>query len=166
MMATNKVVQSQSNLKLDLPIHEIEKSAATSPHSINLDALDGYALPEYLDTGDRENIEGHGNTTNQPKKKKKKKGADILGVEYREREEKRLEELLFGDLLDKFSKKTEIFAAINNSETERKDPDLCDDDADVQEGTLPQDLYGNRLGLNKTYDKNPAWVDDDDEETK
>lgn len=168
MMATKKLVQCRSNPELHLSPEEVEESAAASHESINLDALDGYALPECLDTDDNENLEEGRSSTNQPKKKKKnkEKREDVLGVEYREREEKRLEELLFGDLLDKFQKETGTCSDVYDSETERKNTYLSEDCGDVKEGTLPQDLFGNRLGLNKTSKKNPAWIDGDDEETK
>ena len=128
---------------------------------LNLKALDGYDLP---DSGDEEEVARA--VEEQPKRKKKKKESKprVLGIDYREREEQRLEQLLFGELLQNFEKKSQPDETSvptvkkSKSKSKKQQPSSSETSSDV----LPQDKFGNRLGLSTLADRKAAWVDDDD----
>lgn len=123
---------------------------------LNLKALDGYDLPDTEEEADRDE--------EQPKKKKKKKEISkprVLGIDYREREEHRLEQLLFGELLQNFEKKSQSVETAVPTKSKgkgKKEQAPTETSSDV----LPVDKFGNRLGLSTLNDRKAAWVDDDD----
>jgi len=121
---------------------------------INLKALDGYDLPNSED--EEEEV---CTVDDKPKKKKMKKEYKprALGIDYREREEKRLEQLLFGELHQTFEK-----AEAAHLPAIKKSKDNNEESTETLSGVLPADKYGNRLGIPSVTDKKAAWVDDDD----
>lgn len=134
---------------------------------LDLGALDGYDLP---DLQDKEDVQ-----LSKPKRLKQSQ-PEILGVNYREMEEKRLEELLFGALLKKFNDNPQaIKGKKNKSHTNTKPKQkgkggskkqLVTEKSGEEKGSLPQDVYGNHLGLSSTTGRQAAWVDEDDEAIK
>ena len=71
-----------------------QKKSEEQEFRIDLDVLDGYDLPNGKEKVNDE-AEPHA-------KKPKRSRPEILGIDYREREEKRLEQILFGEVLEKF----------------------------------------------------------------
>ena len=131
------------------------ESAMNEDVGINLDALDGYVLPE----PDEDVSEP------EPKRKKvqgRERKGKILGAEHRENEEKRLEKLLFGGLLQTFDKASPELVSGESGDSSAEDGEEIDKSSDA----LPNDKYGKRLGLVASNERKAAWVDDDDEVTK
>lgn len=126
---------------------------------LNLRALDGYDLPTDTKEDDGD----------QPKAKKSKESRpEILGLDYREREEKRLEQLLFGELLNKFEQdgevETESQSGTAISRKKHKPKNITSTSEPTKEGNvLPEDLFGSRLGVSTTLGRQAAWIDEDDE---
>lgn len=128
---------------------------------LNLKALEGYDLP----VSDEKN-----NEDQQPKPKKLKTSRpEILGVDYREREEKRLEKLLFGEVLQKFEAESQIKAeptpAKSGGKNKRK-KQASKSKPGKGKDALPEDVYGKHLGISSTVGRKVAWVDEDDSEIK
>ena len=126
---------------------------------INLKALDGYDLPNSED----EEEEVCDVDDDKPKKKKMKKDFKprVLGIDYRQKEEQRLEQLLFGELLQNFEKKSQVEdspLSVKKVKGEKQKQVSTEHSS----GVLPEDKYGNRLGIHSVTDKKAAWVDDDD----
>jgi hypothetical protein len=131
---------------------------------INLAALDGYVLPNEEETDEEEGTDA---AVTKPKKKRRRRTKkDILGDDYREKEERRLEELLFGDLLRKFEGKTNDSKPVEHKAEDSSESDGEVSQAPVSEGALPADVYGQNLLGTGTSGLKAAWVDEDDEETK
>lgn len=131
---------------------------------INLKALDGYDLPNSED----EEEEARNVDDDKPKKKKMKKDFKprVLGIDYRLKEEQRLEQLLFGELLQDFEKKSQqvedspLPTVVELEKVKGKKQKHVS--TEHSSGVLPEDKYGNRLGIHSVTDKKAAWVDDDD----
>ena len=132
---------------------------------INLAALDGYVLPNEEESVEED--EGTDAAVTKPKKKRRRRTKkDILGDDYREKEERRLEELLFGNLLRNFEGKTNDSKPVEPKAEDSSESDGEVSQAPVPEGALPADVYGQNLLGTGTSGLKAAWVDEDDEETK
>ncbi len=140
---------------------------------LNLKALDGYDLPD---------SEEKQNDVQQPKTKKLKQSRpQVLGIDYREREEKRLEQLLFGELIQKFEQDSDVkltelkqnAVALNTGKKGKQKGSVKEKEikkattvtTNIEKDALPEDLYGDRLGLSASR-RQVAWVDEDDDELK
>lgn len=137
---------------------------------LNLDALDGYKLPGSEDEAE-EKI--------SPKKRKRRSKPQVLGVNYREIEEKRLEELLFGELVQAFEKKEALLTETPDSvitKTTVKDEESGQAGTSVTETKkrkitssdtlVPENEFAKALGVKSATQKKAAWVDEDDENIK
>ena len=126
---------------------------------LNLKSLDGYDLP---DSEEKE-------SDAQPKAKKLKQSrSQILGVDYREREEKRLEQLLFGDLVQNFERDSKVDTKEKQrvSIKQKKNKKKSSEKSSREEEALPEDVFGTNLGLSSTVARKAAWVDEDDDDLK
>jgi len=124
---------------------------------LNLDVLDGNNVPS--DSDSDEIVE----TQPRKRRKRKSKKRQVLGVDHQQMEEKRLEHVLFGGLVEQFADQTPVVVEITTEDTnENVDINTKENDHDI----LPADLLGNNLGSSQTTGRKPAWVDDDDEVTK
>lgn len=134
---------------------------------LDLGVLDGYDLPEIKDEEDVQ--------LSKPKRFKNSR-PEVLGVDYREMEEKRLEELLFGELLKKIDVDPQAIKSENNkshtvTKSKKKGKGKLGKQSltkgpGEEEGSLPQDVYGNNLGISSVAGRKAAWVDEDDEALK
>ncbi|KAI9553896.1 hypothetical protein GHT06_019166 [Daphnia sinensis] len=132
---------------------------------LDLKVLDGYDLPEIHDEEDEQQ--------SKPKRFKNSR-PEVLGVDYREMEEKRLEELLFGELLRKIDVGPQAVKSEKNKAIEKqkkKGKGKVGKQSQTKgpgegEGSLPQDVYGNNLGISSVEGRKAAWVDEDDEALK
>ena len=136
----------------------------SSEFQLDLGALDGYDLPS---VDDKEDVHG------QPQSKKfKQSKPEVLGINYREREEKRLEELLFGELFKKSEHEPQVKkgTAIKSLESKKSKKKLRKQisikESREAKDALPEDVYGKNLGLSSTAKRQAAWVDEDDEDLK
>ncbi|XP_057375284.1 U3 small nucleolar RNA-associated protein 18 homolog [Daphnia carinata] len=132
---------------------------------LDLGVLDGYDLPAIQDEEDVQ--------LSKPKRFKNSQ-PEVLGVDYREMEEKRLEELLFGELIKKIDVNPQAIKSEKNK-TSKKPPQKGKGKVGKQslskgpgegEGSLPQDVYGTNLGISSVGERKAAWVDEDDEALK
>lgn len=130
---------------------------------LNLEALDGYDLPKSDDESDSKSVNDDADEADQPKRKRPKKirRGKILGSDYREQEEKRLEQLLFGELIQKFELESKILPATQSK------PKAIAKIEGAPAGVLPADEFGNRLnGTSSIQERKAAWVDEDDEQIR
>lgn len=143
---------------------EKDETEKAEQFQLNLNALDGYDLPQSgIESSDSDNDD------RQPKRKRPKKArhTKVLGMDYREKEERRLEQLLFGDLVQKFE--------LDSTSDKKSEPPLPDtkkpnkkkkktvpDSLEV----LPEDKFGNTLADGSLVQRNPVWVDEDDEKIR
>lgn len=140
----------------------VSQASSNQPEEfqLNLKALEGYDLPV---------SDGKNDEDQQPQTKKfKPSKPEILGiVDYREREEKRLEQLLFGEVLQKFEVELEEKSEPVKTGKKKKQKKQANKS---QPGTggdaLPEDVYGQTLGLSSTVGRKAAWVDEDDTKIK
>ena len=116
---------------------------------LNLDVLDGEDAPVDSDSDEQ--------VVTQPRKRRKRKmKQQVLGVDYQALEEKRLEDILFGGVVEQFMEEPELA-------TETESPSVVVADEIPNETDLvPADVLGN----NSISAQKPAWVDEDDETTK
>ena len=143
---------------------KVDEKLINQPIEFQLDlvALDGYDLPIV------DNKDVHG----QPKSKKLKQSKpEVLGINYREMEERRLEELLFGELFKKAKHEPQIKKNTNKSSASTKSPknskkQTLRKESSETKVTLPEDIYGKNVGLSLNARRQAAWVDEDDEGLK
>ena len=142
-----------------------EEQCIVQPTEFQLDlgALDGYDLP---------NVDENEDLHEEPKSKKLKQSKpQVLGIDYREREEKRLEELLFGELFKKLEhepqfKKDEVVSSASTKSKNKLRKQTHNKESNEAKDALPEDVYGKNLGLNSTAGRQAVWVDEDDEDVK
>ena len=146
------------------------KESETEEFQLDLKALDGYDLPN---SDDEQSDTQSSAPAQQPKRKRSKSSTSgrgkILGVDYREREERRLEQLLFGELIKKFEQDSQIQPAEKLEQPPSKQAAKKakkDDQSSADGGTLPDDKFGNQLNGKNTSQRKAAWVDDDDEQIR
>lgn len=126
-----------------------DNSAIDDEFTMNLNVLDGNDSAANSTDSD-EHVE------TQPRKRRKRKPKrGVLGADYRDIEEKRLENILFGEIADQF---IDDPLPIVETESQRVIADVEENDVDL----IPTDLLGNDLA----NPRKPAWVDEDDEVTK
>jgi hypothetical protein len=127
---------------------------------LDLGALDGYDLP---------NVDENEDLHEEPKSKKLKQSKpQVLGIDYREREEKRLEELLFGELFKKLEQEPQSKKDTSKSSASKKKlrKQISNKASSEAKDSLPEDVYGKNLGLSSTAGRQAVWVDEDDEDLK
>ena len=148
--------------KKPVPKRTVKKRSKGEKFQLNLKTLDGYDLPN-LDKSD---------STEEPQAKKSKQvKPQVLGVDYRELEEKRLEQLLFGNLVEKFQNEEQLNVTTNSNvelseKQETKKQSKKKKKKQVKNNDVPEDVFGKNLGTLSTEGKKQAWVDEDDEDLK
>ncbi len=138
---------------------EKQLKVQSTEFQLDLGALDGYDLP---------NIDENEDLHEEPKSKKLKQSKpQVLGIDYREREEKRLEELLFGELFKKLEQEPQSKIDTGKSSASKKKLRKQTNKASSEaKDSLPEDVYGKNLGLSSTAGRQAVWVDEDDEDLK